>query len=172
MAATDLSSPMQRAIRYGHEEVVRTLVALGESVNCDENTDQPIIERQVLRGNVPMVTLLVQFGARVDVVGYRGRTPLWNAAANNDVPMAERLLYLKASVDFQLLRDDDSDYCSANTSTPLWIAASNGHLEVLRVLLDANANVNACHYEKTPLFVALARGHVASAQLLAKAGRI
>ena len=51
--------------------------------------------------------------------------------------------------------------------TPLRAASFNGHLEVVRILLSAGAQVNGA--EDTPLMLAVWKGHVAVAKVLLEA---
>ena len=48
----------------------------------------------------------------------------------------------------------------------LGLAVGQGHADVARLLLAAGADVSACHDRDTPLFAAVAGGHVACAVLL------
>lgn len=63
----------------------------------------------------------------------QGGDPIFAAAENGDVDKVLESLSEDASVD---PRDDDD-------RTPLMVAAANGHLDVVRVLCDAGADVNA-----------------------------
>jgi len=54
--------------------------------------------------------------------------------------------------------------------TPLYVAAQNGHLEVVRFLVDAKADLNTADYGNTPLAVAVHMGHGEVAALLRAAG--
>ena len=59
----------------------------------------------------------------------------------------------------------------AHGRTPLYWASSQGHLEVVRALLAAGADVNRSdNYGFTPLSVALAFNHTQIADLLRDAG--
>ena len=58
--------------------------------------------------------------------------------------------------------------------TPLWRASLNGDTETVKLLLDANADVNAKVHaggkDYTPLSMAIARGHAEIVKLLKEHG--
>ena len=59
----------------------------------------------------------------------------------------------------------------ARGETPLWVAASDGQAKVVRVLIDAGADVNATdERNRGPLDVAMERKHMELAEMLKKAG--
>jgi len=97
---------------------------------------------------------------------YSGRTLLHAAAAEGDTGTVELLLHLGASADVA----DDGGH------TPLYSVAnqcqSPGGPDVVRALVRAGANVNACEGSKrcTPLHMAARRGHQETAAALLDCG--
>ena len=62
---------------------------------------------------------------------------------------------------------EDDDLCYSRGCTPLFIAAASGDLEIMRLLLDKGAQVNACDKEHcTPLMIASKNSHVNVVKLL------
>jgi ankyrin repeat protein len=58
-----------------------------------------------------------------------------------------------------------------NGETPLYVASQNGHVEVVRLLIDAGALISQANNNGvTPLSVASAIGHVEVVRLLIDAG--
>ena len=82
------------AIFFGHPEAARLLIGAGADVNEVATNSQrvAIIHSAAAAGNVDMVRLLLEKGARVNVVQEGGFTPLHEAAAQGNQAMAELLI--------------------------------------------------------------------------------
>ena len=87
----------------------------------------------VARGNVDIVTALLDAGANIEARGTNGARPLHLAALADRAEVAKLLVARGADIES---RDN-------NGMTPLLIAASNGKRDVTAVLLDAGADVKA-----------------------------
>jgi ankyrin repeat protein len=75
-----------------------------------------------------------------------GRSPLWNAVAEEDMSLAAELIRQGADINMQ----DDGG------TTPLFMAVQNKHVEMLVLLLTHGANPNVTDkYNHTPLSRAL-----------------
>jgi ankyrin repeat protein len=87
------------AIFFGHRDTARMLIDAGADVNEAATNAQKvaIIHSAAASGNVEMVRLLIEKGARVNVVQEGGFTPLHEAAAQDNRAMAE--LLIKAGAD-------------------------------------------------------------------------
>ena len=77
----------------------------------------------------------------IDAVDDRGWTALHRAARDGDVLEVERLLAAGANVD---ARTTAYVLGVARDSTPL-IVTKYKHFDVMRLLLDSGANIDACH---------------------------
>ena len=68
--------------------------------------------------------------------------------------------------------DPDSFHCDRSAAAPLCWASAKGHVETVRLLLEAYASVDALRNPdgETPLWIACAHGHVQVAGLLLQAG--
>ena len=155
--------------------------------------DASALHNAAVRGDVDFVTLLLQHGAKPDLVA-GGQTALHSAAAAGHAALCTLLLS----------KDMDRDRPDAGGRPALHLAAQNGELETCVVLLDAGANprstdrrgATALHRAvmignedlcrvlvapdsaakaadvdgNTPLHIAAARGHAAICRLLLNHG--
>ena len=102
---------------------------------------------------------------------YRGgRTALFLAAAKGRTAWVRQLLEAGAEVD-AIANVDDEDTPDADEDTPAHQAARNGHTEVLRLLIQAGANVD---YQNgngwSTVHRSCWRGHVECLRLVLDAG--
>ena len=86
-----------------------------------------------------------------------------------------RLATAAHSGNSELVRDLLSQGADANThaglASPLFLAAIGCHVEVVRLLLDAGANVDeGANYRSTPLICAVERGDAQMVRMLLAAG--
>ncbi|KDO18699.1 serine/threonine protein kinase [Saprolegnia parasitica CBS 223.65] len=71
------------------------------------------------------------------------------------------------AVDYLLKKNASTEFCTPFGYTPLIFAAQHNYLKIVRLLLDANADINAkTNYNKTALDIAVEEGHNDVAQLL------
>jgi hypothetical protein len=110
-------------------------------------------------GQLARVKELIAAGAPTDTTDRRGFTPLMWAAAGGQAEMVRLLLESGAAAD-RRARDGTS---------ALMLAAANGFTDVVRALIARGANVAAARGGVTAQQLATARGHAATAALLAQA---
>jgi len=97
----------------------------------------------------PIVTLLLQHNAPVNVVSSKGETPLYLACMKGLVGVTKQLLDCRADVG--LTTSNSNKY-------PLLIACERKYRDVAIMLLDRGANANASKDNETPLKLASANG--------------
>lgn len=111
--------------------------------------------------NLEKVQRILDLGAPVDWVDFRGLTPLHLAAVRRDVKMAKLLVDRGAEV-------SSSDLYGG---TPLHVAAYEGHVEMAKLLFEGGAEVSLADQRgSTPLHNAARCGNVEMAKLLLERG--
>jgi hypothetical protein len=119
--------------------------------------DAELLESAML-GQLARVKQLIATGVPVDTVDRRGFTPLMWAAAGGQADLVRFLLESGAAPDRR----------AGDGTSALMLAAANGFTEVVRALIVRGANA-AVRSGVTPQQLAAARGHTATAALLAQA---
>ena len=110
-------------------------------------------------GHLNSVKILLSYKADIEARGtlkigdevLEGCTPLWGAAAADDLDVVKLLIQQNAEIDAR----------TSTGSTPLRVAAHDGHLDIVRCLVESGADMNARNIsEGTPLMVACYWGHL------------
>lgn len=109
-------------------------------------------------GNVQVVELLIQKGARVDGTDIRGRTAAHIAGSEGDTGVLRRLIKSGANL-------HSADHAG---NTPLHLASFNGRRAAVILLIQRGPDVVSTHNEngETPLHCAVYRSHKTIARLL------
>lgn len=143
-------------IRY-----VQELLDKGATLEERNNwNDTPLISALIRQYN-DSALLLIETGADVRAVGYKGRTPLSIAVQRGDIDLVRALLAKNA----------DPNTLDEDGKTPLIYAAANGRADILEELLKAKADPNLSitnDFLMYPLSVAAEEGFLDSVRLLLK----
>ena len=186
---------LHKAVYYGNINTVKSLIDLKIDINNQnipaEST--PLLIASYL-GNADIVELLLEHGAKVDLVDDEDDTPLHCACIHGHFTIAQSLLKHGASVHSidndgdtplhcacikgsfhlaQLLIEHKADVHAKNDDqeTPLHKASVNGRFTITRLLLKNKANVNATDKNNnTPLHKACFKGYFKISQLLITRG--
>ena len=185
-------TPLHFAAAGGHLDFARKLLELDVEVNSWDDEGSTPIHCALVLGTLDVAWLLLDHGVDIHVRYKSGKTLLHFAATEGHLEFVRKLLELNAEVNS---RDDEGStplYCALengkpdvvqlllnngadvrvrvrnrNRNTLLHIAAAGGHLEVVRKLLNLNAEVNSRNdHGSTPLFLASENGHTGVLQLL------
>ncbi|WP_264686539.1 ankyrin repeat domain-containing protein [Wolbachia endosymbiont (group B) of Rhopobota naevana] len=159
------------AIQKNNLNIVKLLVNNGADINAKDNESWMPLHWAVQLGSLDVVKYLVERGANINALTADGRTSLELAVQKNCVDTIEFLKKAQLDLDKGLLtavQDGDLNKVEglANRGASLdtkdnndWIllhfAASSNKFDIVKFLLDKNANIKAKDvYGNTPLHVA------------------
>ncbi len=125
------SRSLSFAIRSGHEEIVKLLLAAGAPVNPVGADVWPPLEDAVTFGNVEIIKLLLKAGAKVDAKGTNGLTVLVGSGFFD--PNVTRVL-LEAGADVNAT--------DRKGETAVMKASGYGYRQIVKVLIEHRAGVN------------------------------
>ena len=162
------------AIYWSDPEIVRLLIETGADVNAAEGFggDTPLHEA-VAQGNGEIVKILVAAGADINAEGFMSRTPL-SLAAEEGATEIMRIL-LRPGLDAGTSADGEDKEAASTPSIgsgALFTAIENDDVEMVRLLVEAGADVNAAEGfgGNTPLHEAVEKGDAEIVKILVAAG--
>ena len=139
-------TPLHEAIT--NVGMVQSLLNKGADVNCEQDDRRTPLHLAASGGELKVALVLVEHKANVDSPDKLGKTPLHlllEADGRNDddiLDLARLLLQHTSDVNIRM----------TNEWTPLHVAAFCGRLEIVKMLLDLDANPNAeTEGSETPL---------------------
>ncbi|KAF7227943.1 ankyrin repeat and KH domain-containing protein 1 isoform X2 [Nothobranchius furzeri] len=188
----EMHTALMEACMDGHVEVARLLLDSGAQVNMPADSFESPLTLAACGGHVELAALLIERGANLEEVNDEGYTPLMEAAREGHEEMVALLLAQGANINAQTEETQETALTLAccggflevadflikagadielGCSTPLMEAAQEGHLDLVRYLLTAGANVHATTATgDTALTYACENGHTDVADLLLQAG--
>ena len=182
------TTALHRAVTAGHESVVSLLLEEGANVQARSGDGKTALHRAADAGHKTLVRLLLQHGASIEAKSDYGKTAFFRAAENGHLDIVRLLLNKGADINTTsndrssalhkaaeyghemltqiLLQPISSRQAiqinAKNTSgkTPLYLAVRDEHEVVVRLLLDAGADVDVFgSYGESALYVAARNGN-------------
>uniref|UniRef100_A0A8C6XDQ0 Ankyrin repeat and KH domain containing 1 n=1 Tax=Naja naja TaxID=35670 RepID=A0A8C6XDQ0_NAJNA len=182
----------ESALTLACYKVARLLLDSGAQVNMPADSFESPLTLAACGGHVELAALLIERGANLEEVNDEGYTPLMEAAREGHEEMVALLLAQGANINAQTEETQETALTLAccggfsevadflikagadielGCSTPLMEAAQEGHLELVKYLLAAGANVHATTATgDTALTYACENGHTDVADVLLQAG--
>lgn len=151
------------AVQMENADEVKRLIGAGKKVNVKNlNYDGNFpLHYAVEQGNLEIVDLLLNAGARISVKNYEKRTPLMMIDEDATVQLVNRLLGFGAAI----------NAADKEKNTALMLAAGDASEEVVRVLIQNGANVNLQNKKgRTALMQAAEQGNLENVRALLEAG--
>ena len=147
------------AVRLSDGDAVERLLLSGKDVNARNDAGDTLLMQAVALSDADMVALLLRHGALVHERNSAGATALMWAVGSGE----KTKLLLRSGADVNASTDDGL--------TPLIMAAVLPEsLEVVRMLIERGADVNANANRFSPLMAASFRGDPETVELLIEAG--
>ncbi|KAH6664577.1 ankyrin repeat-containing domain protein [Halenospora varia] len=139
------------AVSKDKEDVARHLLSIGTPVTTNNGYYDGILERAVSSGNFAIVKLLVEAKADLESThcGRWNPTALQVSVGRKRLDMAEYLIAAGANVNAGN---------GGRTKSALHTACQSGELSLVKVLLDAGADVDAVTYEGQTVLQAAEKG--------------
>ncbi|KAH7048619.1 hypothetical protein BKA57DRAFT_393716, partial [Linnemannia elongata] len=164
MEATDHDGfrPLIYSIMNGHTKCVEIFLANNVEIEASQEGDPIPLSLACHYGHEDIAMMLIGRGANVIACNADGLEPLHITCREGHTRLAKTLTTRGARLD-----QEDKYMCW----TPLFYAASEGHVECVKILLEAGCNVNVVdELGKTPIYYAASEGHADCVELLVEAG--
>lgn len=131
--------PLMHATLRGHVEAVRLLLRSGVHVNAKDAKKRTALHHAVISGQVTVTQILLEYGASADMEDVQGESVLHIAAESGNLPITEQVLGRSKNIDSRCRKPQSR----MSGSTALHYASRNGHVNVMQLLLDKDAELDA-----------------------------
>lgn len=146
------------AINFGQASAVSCLLNFNAKVNLADNTGHSPLMMAAAGGQLRIVRMLLEASANVQHCANNGQTALHDASANGSDELVSALLQANA---------DPHPACALGVTALSSATRNKSPSNVMRVLLNANADINAVdHKGYTPLIHATIHDNALAAKFL------
>ncbi len=152
LKSTEGYAPLFVAVQNKHKPVVEYLLSNGARIDEKNGPDGlTALYKACANGSLDIATVLVDAEADINVKDEFGFTPFYSAVQNKHIPVIKYLLSKGARIDEKNGPYDD---------TALNRACVIGSLEIVKILVNAGADINAVNKQgKSPLDFAVEKNH-------------
>ncbi|CUG81333.1 ankyrin repeat protein, putative [Bodo saltans] len=152
-------TPTMFAAMCGHTDLVKLFACRGADIDAVDTKGNSALHFAATNGSLPTVVALVELGAMVNIANGEGITPCMNAATLVEV--------VRAVVDAASDASAVIDARNVMRVTPLMFSAIGGNVDVINLLVERGAEVNATTDDgSSALHFAAVRGNAAAHELL------
>ena len=156
------NSPLHRAVHFQHVNISKILLQYGAETDLRNHRGGSPLHIAVCQGSVAIVTALLEAGADKEARMVNGRSPLHLAVLNDNIDVVTLLVRNEAFTEHHDIR---------RGQTPLSEASEYGLAPIIRILLEAGADVESTSSEGlTPLHWACRFNHSTSVEVLLASG--
>jgi len=180
---SEAKKPLFIAVEGGDVSTVTLLLDRGASIDIVSRGNTPLHDA-VKNEHIAVVGLLLDRGANIQTFNAHQLTPLHIAASKGSLNIVNLLLDRGAEINAQDISNDSREYTARilgrpfiitdsteRTATPLHSAVVTGRTDVVALLIDRGADINAVGALKyTPLHLAVTGGYEPIVQLLLERG--
>uniref|UniRef100_A0A8C6Y2R7 CASK interacting protein 1 n=1 Tax=Naja naja TaxID=35670 RepID=A0A8C6Y2R7_NAJNA len=179
---TDGFSALHHAALNGNTELILLLLEAQAAVDIKDNKGMRPLHYAAWQGKKEPMKLVLKAGSSVNIPSDEGQIPLHLAAQHGhyDVEILQHPLCFLACQVVQLLLNSNmcaallepkpGDITDPNGTSPLHLAAKNGHIDVIRLLLQAGIDINRQTKAGTALHEAALCGKTDVVRLLLDSG--
>ncbi|KAF9888228.1 hypothetical protein FE257_009223 [Aspergillus nanangensis] len=146
------SHPLISAAEGGHEDMVQFILDRGVSPDLQISSGYTALSVAVLYGYTSLVRLLLDHGARQDILDRMDCRPLQHASAHYFQRIAEMLIVN--------LRQRDDDFFRELAKETMLDAVRHNNVAIIHLFIEHGVDVNYIHDNETPLGIAAAEGEI------------
>ncbi|XP_048868743.1 caskin-1 isoform X1 [Brienomyrus brachyistius] len=160
--------PLHYAAWQGKTEPMKMLLKSGSSVNGQSDEGQIPLHLAAQHGHYDVSEMLLQHQSNPCIVDNAGKTPLDLACEFGRVGVVQ--LLLSSNMCAALLEPKPGDSTDPNGTSALHLAAKNGHIDIIRLLIQAGIDINRQTKAGTALHEAALCGKTEVVRLLLDSG--